>query len=147
MIDYMYRIITGTCGRRATAQIWKRFTKIFLHILPTDWNLSGTVGLSDPSLNGKMAGACAVLMPVCDDHLQMETEWEDYRCDLSARVDGRLRMFVPVREAVLLFLNKDCRKLYKKLMKARSKFASRPPEEPPEENKGGTELTKTDQQD
>ena len=80
-------------------------------------------------MNGRMTGACAVLMPVCDDHLSIETQWEDYRFDLKAEMEGKLRLAVPVKEAISLVLDKNCRKLFKKVMKARAKFSSKPPEE------------------
>lgn len=121
-IDYIWRVLTGSCGRRALSKIGKRIQNIMRHTLPERYLLSGTVGLSDPCLNGRMTGACAVLMPVCDDSLQIATQWEDYRCDLKAEVEGKMRVGVPVKEAVPLVFDKDCRKLYKKLLRARSKL-------------------------
>ena len=127
-VDYIYRILTGSCGRRATEKILRRLKKILLSILPSRWTLTGTVGLSDPCLNGRMTGMNAVLMPVCDDHFMIVTQWEDYRFDLNAEMEGKIRLCVPVIEAVPLVFDKDCRKLYKKLMRARSRLAARPPE-------------------
>ena len=134
-VDYIYRILTGSCGRRATEKILRRLKKILLSILPSRWTLGGTVGLSDPCLNGRMTGVNAVLMPVCDDHLMIGTQWEDYRFDLHAEMEGKIRLCVPVIEAVPLVFDKDCRKLYKKLMRARSRLAARTPEV----NSGGTQ--------
>ena len=128
-IDYLYRVLTGTCGRKAFDKIQKCLSGIILDVLPTRWSFDGTVGLSDPCMNGRMTGACAVLMPVCDDHLSIETQWEDYRFDLKAEMEGKLRLAVPVKEAISLVLDKNCRKLFKKVMKARAKFSSKPPEE------------------
>ena len=134
-LDYIYRILTGSCGRRAIDKILSRLKKILLSVLPYRWEVSGTVGLSDPCLNGRMTGLIAVLMPVCDDHLLIGTQWEDYRFDLKAEMEGKIRLGVPVVQAVPLIFDKDCRKLYKKLMRARSRLASRPPEQ----NSGGTQ--------
>ena len=121
-IDYIYRVLTGTCGRRALSKIGKRIRNIMLHTLPRRYLLSGTVGLSDPCLNGRMTGACAMLMPVCDDSLQIATQWEDYRCDLRAEAEGKMCVGVPVKEALPLVFDRDCRKLYKKLLRARYKL-------------------------
>lgn len=128
-IDYLYRVLTGSCGRRAWRKIQKCLYSIILHVLPARWSIDGAVGLSDPCLNGRMTGICAMLMPVCDDHLCVETQWEDYRCDLRAEIEGKLRLAVPVREAISLVLDKNCRKLFKKVMKARAKFSAKPPKE------------------
>ena len=121
-IDYIYRVLTGTCGRRALSKIGKRIRNIMLHTLPRRYLLSGTVGLCDPCLNGRMTGACAMLMPVCDDSLQIETQWEEYRCDLRAEAEGKMYVGVPVKEALPLVFDRDCRKLYKKLLRARYKL-------------------------
>ena len=140
LVDYIYRILTGSCGRRATEKILGRLKKILLSILPYRWTLSGTVGLSDPCLNGRMTGLNAMLMPVCDDHLLIGTQWEDYRFDLDAEMEGKIRLGVPVVQAVPLIFDKDCRKLYKKLMRARSRFAARPPAQNSGGKQNGTEL-------
>ena len=140
LVDYIYRILTGSCGRRATEKILGRLKKILLSILPYRWTLSGTVGLSDPCLNGRMTGLNAMLMPVCDDHLLIGTQWEDYRFDLDAEMEGKIRLGVPVVQAVPLIFDKDCRKLYKKLMRARSRFAVRPPAQNSGGKQNGTEL-------
>lgn len=142
LIDYIYRILTGSCGRRALAKIQRRLQNILLSFMPSRWMVSGTVGFADPYLNGRMTGICAMLMPVCDDHLLIETQWEDYRFDLKAEMEGKIRLGVPVVEAVPLIFDKDCRKLYKKLMRARSRLAARTQERNSGAAQSGTELAK-----
>ena len=131
LADYVYRVLTGSCGRRAWAKIKVRLLRILSHVQPSSWELDGTIGLSDPCLNGRLAGASAILMTFLDEHLVMDTEWDQYRCDLKAELSGRLRLGVPVVQAVPLIFDKDCRKVYKKLRKVRSKLnTSRPAAEP-----------------
>lgn len=120
--DYLYRVLTGRCGRRAFRKIKERLAAIILHILPGFWALDGTVGLSDPCLNGQAAQIIAVLRPFMNDHLRMKTQWELYRCDLRADASGRLRLFVPVKEALPLVFDKDCRKVLQKLKKVKAKL-------------------------
>lgn len=126
--DYAYRVLTGRCARRAWSKVSVSLKNILLHILPSYYAMNGTVGLADPCLNGKFTGVCSMLMPFVDDHIQMETEWDQYRCDLSAELSGRLRLGVPVKEAIPLVLNKDCRKVLSKLKKVRAKLQSEPQE-------------------
>ena len=59
---------------------------------------------------------------LCDDSLQIATQWEDYRCDLRAEAEGKMCVGVPVKEALPLVFDRDCRKLYKKLLRARYKL-------------------------
>lgn len=120
--DHLHRILTGRCGRRAIAKVSDHLIRVVEHVLPRNWVLSGTVGLADPCLNGKLSGACAVLLPICDEHLQLDTEWENYRCDLKAEIDGLLRVIVPVKEVLPLLFDKDCLKLLKKLRKLKARF-------------------------
>ena len=54
--DYYWRVITGRCGRRATDKIISAVKNIVLHVIPQAWKVRGTLGLSDPCLNGKISG-------------------------------------------------------------------------------------------
>ena len=65
----------------------------------------------------------SVLKAFADEHMELETEWDLYRCNLEAAAAGKLRIIVPVKEALPLLFDKDCRKVYKKLKKAKSKLA------------------------
>lgn len=87
--DYVYRVLTGRCGRRAWSKVKRRLISILDHILPNYWKIMGTVGLVDPCLNGRLTGITAMLMPFADDHLRLNTEWEMYRCDMEAEMSDR----------------------------------------------------------
>jgi hypothetical protein len=70
----------------------------------------------------------------------MHTEWEQYQCNVRAQLSGRLQLGVPVVQAVPLILDKDCRKVLKKLKKAKSKLrvntsAAQPPAEVPAQSR------------
>ncbi len=120
--DYVCRVLTGRCGRRATDKIMKRVSAIIRHVLPESWQLGGTIGLSDPCMNGNLAQVSAVLRPFMDGHLNIKTQWEMYRCDLKADAAGQLRLIVPVKEAVPLIFDKDIKKVIRKLMKVKAKL-------------------------
>ena len=122
MIDYVYRVLTGSCGRRAWRKIETRLCRILAHIMPSNWAMDGTIGLAEPCLNGRFAGGMAILMTFLDDHLRMDTEWDQYQFDLKAQLSGKMRLGVPVAQAVPLVFDKDCRKVLKKLRKAKSKL-------------------------
>ena len=121
-IDNVYRILTGSCGRRAWNKVSRRLLNIGRHSSPRMWRLTGNVGLNDPCLNGKLTAVNSILMPFADDHMQVETEWDLYRCNLEAAAAGKIRIIVPVKEMLPLVFDKDCRKVYKKLKKAKAKL-------------------------
>ncbi|MBQ8054692.1 MAG: hypothetical protein IJ198_12975 [Lachnospiraceae bacterium] len=121
-IDYVHRVLTGRCGRRAWEKVKVRLGRIGGHIAPQMWKLSGNIGLNDPCLNGNMNIAYSVIKPFTEDHLKLETEWDLYRCNLEAAAAGKIQIFVPVKETVPLLFDKDCRKVFKKLLKAKAKL-------------------------
>ena len=120
--DYAYRVLTGSCGRRAWEKIKVRLLKIARHTAPDMWKLSGNIGLNDPCFNGNMNIIYSILMPFAEEHMELETEWDLYRCNLEAAAAGKVRVIVPVKEALPLLFDKDCRKVYKKLKKVKSKL-------------------------
>ena len=54
LVDYVYRVLTGSCGRRAWEKIKARLFNIVRHVMPDMWKLSGNIGLNDPCCNGNM---------------------------------------------------------------------------------------------
>ena len=122
LIDYIYRVLTGSCGRRAWEKIRMRLFHIAGHVMPDMWKLSGNIGMNDPCINGNINIVYSMLMPFADEHLDLETEWDLYRCNLEAAAAGKVRVIVPVKEALPLLFDKDCRKVYKKLKKAKAKL-------------------------
>ena len=121
-VDYIHRVLTGSCGRRAFRKVSRRIMNILDSLMPDRWKIRGNVGLNDPCLNGKLSGITSILMPFMDEHLGIDTEWDLYRCDMEAELDGKFRLITPVWETVPLIFDKDCRKVLRKLKKVKSKL-------------------------
>ena len=121
-VDYVHRVLTGSCGRRAFRKVSRRLMNILDDMMPDHWKISGNVGLNDPCLNGKLTGFTSILMPFMDEHLGIDTEWDLYRCNMDAEMAGEFRLITPVKEAVPLIFDKGCRKMLKKLKKVKSKL-------------------------
>ena len=121
-VDYIHRVLTGSCGRRAWRKVRMRLLNIADDLVPAHWKISGNVGLGDPCLNGNLTGFTSILMPFLDEHLGVNTEWDLYRCDMNAQMDGKFRIITPVKEMVPLIFDKDCRKVLRKLKKVKSKL-------------------------
>ena len=111
-----------SCGRRAWRKVRMRLLNIADDLVPAHWKISGNVGLGDPCLNGNLTGFTSILMPFLDEHLGVNTEWDLYRCDMNAQMDGKFRIITPVKEMVPLVFDKDCRKVLRKLKKVKSKL-------------------------
>ena len=121
-VDYIHRVLTGSCGRRAWRKVRMRLLNIADDLVPAHWKISGNVGLGDPCLNGNLTGFTSILMPFMDEHLGINTEWDLYRCDMNAEMAGKIRLITPVKETVPLIFDKDCRKVLRKLKKVKSKL-------------------------
>lgn len=121
--DYYWRVLTGSCGRRAADKIITRMTKIMLRVIPDSWKLCGTLGLSDPCLNGRVSGLSAILTTFWEESVDMTTQWELYRFDLSTEAAGKIVLAYPVGQMIPLVFDKDIRKVIKKLRRARTRFA------------------------
>ena len=121
-VDYVHRVLTGSCGRRAFRKVSRRLLNILDSLMPDHWKIRGNVGFNDPCLNGRFSGFTSILMPFMDEHLGIDTEWDLYRCDMEAEMDGKFRLITPLKETVPLVFDKDCRKVLKKLRKVKSKL-------------------------
>ena len=121
-VDYVHRVLTGSCGRRAFRKVSRRLSRILDSVMPDHWKIGGNVGLNDPCLNGKLTGFTSMLMPFTDEHLGIDTEWDLYRCNMNAEMAGKIRLITPLKETVPLIFDKDCRKMIKKLKKVKSKL-------------------------
>lgn len=120
-IDHYFRILTGTCGRRAFAKLMERLGFLWDRAAPTAWSLTGTAGLGDPYLSGKIAEVTAILGPLTEDNLRIDVEWEAFRLDLHGELEGRIRGILLVRTALPILLDKDCRKLVRKWKAAKKR--------------------------
>ena len=121
-VDYVHRVLTGSCGRRAFRKVSRRLLNILDSLMPDHWKIRGNVGFNDPCLNGRFSGFTSILMPFMDEHLGIDTEWDLYRCDMEAEMDGKFRLITPLKETVPLVFDKDCLKVLKKLRKVKSKL-------------------------
>ena len=121
-VDYVHRVLTGSCGRRAFRKVSRRLLNILDSLMPDHWKIRGNVGLNDPCLNGRFSGFTSILMPFMDEHLGIDREWDLYRCNMEAEMDGKFRLITPLKETVPLVFDKDCRKVLKKLRKVKSKL-------------------------
>ncbi len=115
-------LFDGKCGRRAWNKVTTRIFHIIAKMQPGYFRVGGTVGLSDPVLNGAMTGAGSMLMPFVGNQLQVNTDWDKYRFDMKAEVSGQVQLIVPVKETVPLIFDKDCKKVFKKIMKEINKI-------------------------
>ena len=116
--DYYWRVLTGSCGRRATEKIITVVKNIVVRVIPYVWKVRGTLGLSDPCLNGRISGVNAILMTMLNKRIDVNTQWELYRLDLNAELAGKIVLAYPAGQLIPLIFDKDIRKVIKKIRRA-----------------------------
>ncbi len=118
--DRLVRILTGSCGRRAGRKLVSKLDVFIPKVMPRRGYMRGTVGMGDPYYGGKLEGVIAILSPFAEDHLAVETEMAGYRCDLKADFSGKIRIVTVLQLVIPLLLDKDCKKLVKKIRRLRA---------------------------
>ena len=104
--------VMGTkCG------VWAREKMVFcVHrllgaILPSQWNLTGVLGLGDPARSAGVLSIQGFLYPITAGRVTIGTDYELYRYDLKGLASGSFRVISYIRFGLSLLLSKDVRKV------------------------------------
>lgn len=85
--------------------------KTLKHILPVKLKGFLTYGFEDPAITGYLTAAAAVFYPKYSKTLQINPRFEEQIIEAGVKGRGRIRLGYLLYIAVLLFMNKDFRKL------------------------------------
>lgn len=114
-IDDAIGVLNTDYGCRAKRSIMDSILPPVISLLPSQWGLAGVVGLGDPSHSAKVFSVQGLLYPITAGHVAVGTEYELYRYDLRGAAKGSLRLCSFVWAAIRIVLNKDVRRLLKRL--------------------------------
>lgn len=104
-------ILQSEMFKNALYSVRVELFRIIKHILPRKWEIKGTLGLAEPSLNGQvfaLLGAGKLLYGSRID-IEPEENMDRFRTDLSLAVKGHLQLLMLVLVALRLLLNKSIR--------------------------------------
>ncbi len=108
-------------GKEAVKVAFIRIKKLLLHVIPKRIEGNVEFGFSDPATTGEVLGAVSVLYARTGALLNLKPDFENevFNCDVT--VNGRVRIFTVALIAVLLYFNKDLRKLGKRVKRLSEK--------------------------
>lgn len=108
-------ILKSKMFREVFSVVKKEVLAILRHILPQKIWGNIEYGTGDPGTTGEILAAVAVIYPVLPKKLGITPDFEEalLRCDLSLK--GRIRLVVLVFHGIKIILNKQVRRLIKKV--------------------------------
>lgn len=107
-------------GVRAKQLIGRRLLRLLEAVMPSEWGLTGVLGLGDPARSAKVFAVQGFLYPVTAGHVSIGTEYELYRYDLQGAARGAMSLHAFVSAAIIILLNRDVRRTLRKLRRGPS---------------------------
>ena len=114
-IDDALRALQTEYGVRATDVIVMRILHMIEQVMPTQWGLTGVLGLGDPARSAKVFAVQGYLYPLTAGHVAIGTDYELYRYDLRGAARGKIRIITFVYGGIRLLLSRDVRRLLRRL--------------------------------
>ena len=114
-IDDALRALQTEYGVRAKEVIIRRILHMIEQVMPTQWGLTGVLGLGDPSRSAKVFAVQGYLYPLTAGHVAIGTDYELYRYDLRGAARGKIRIITFAYGGIRLLLSRDVRRLLRRL--------------------------------
>ena len=114
-IDDALRALQTEYGVRAKEVIIMRILYMIEQVMPTQWGLTGVLGLGDPARSAKVFAVQGYLYPLTAGHVAIGTDYELYRYDLRGAARGKIRIITFVYGGIRLLLSRDVRRLLRRL--------------------------------
>lgn len=114
-IDDALRALQTEYGVRAKEVIVMRILHMIEQVMPTQWGLTGVLGLGDPARSAKVFAVQGYLYPLTAGHVAIGTDYELYRYDLRGAARGKIRIITFAYGGIRLLLSRDVRRLLRRL--------------------------------
>ncbi len=99
----------------------KRVKRLLIHILPKKLWGEAEFGFEDPSTTGKVLGLVSAIYGRTGAFLDLKPDFENKIFNCNLHIKGRVRIFTVALTAVLLYFNKDIRKIGERVKKLSEK--------------------------
>lgn len=114
MEDVLY-VLQTEYGMRAREVVLQRILRMIETVLPTEWGMTGVVGLGDPARSARVFAIQGFLYPVTAGHVAVGTDYELYRYDLRGAARGGLRLFPFLYGGIRILLCRDVRRVLRRI--------------------------------
>ncbi len=114
-IKYYIEILQEEDTKQLIANAWEAILKILKSIRPREFAVNGRFGFATPDTTGKVYGIYATVVPMLNDHILLEPDFEQQIIEGKASLKGRITLFVIVVNALRIVFDKRLQPLIKKL--------------------------------
>lgn len=116
-IEYYIEAINDERNKNAFALCKKQIFKVLKSIKPRKIKGNLRYGSDDPYNVGKMMSIYGILFPIIHDKIQVIPEYDEDIIEGDIYIKGKITVFVIIKAGVILFFNKDIRRMLKILKK------------------------------
>lgn len=106
------RILRSDTCKAAFSLCKKRFGKVLRHIFPGKVHADLTFGFDDPSTTGYLLAVYGMLPGYVGKHILLHPDFDNSVLKGNFNVKGRVRAWTLLYQALCVFFDKNCRKLY-----------------------------------
>lgn len=114
--DQIMAFLRDEENRRTFRLVKKQLVKVARHVMPVRLEGEVTFGFDDPYRTGQLLSAAALLYPVYRDRIRVTPVFDREVLEGELKLEGRIRLAVLLGAAVRLGMDRNFRKLVRRLM-------------------------------
>lgn len=114
--DQIMAFLRDEENRRTFRLVKKQLVKVARHVMPVRLEGEVTFGFDDPYRTGQLLSAAALLYPVYRDRIRITPVFDREVLEGELKLEGRIRLAVLLGAAVRLGMDRNFRKLVRRLM-------------------------------
>lgn len=119
MEDILY-VLQTEYGLQAKDVVLARILYMIESVLPSEWGLTGVIGLGDPARSASVFAVQGLLYPVTAGHVAVGTDYELYRYDLHGAARGAVQLFPFLYGGIRILLSRDVRRVVRRIRRGPS---------------------------
>lgn len=119
-MEDVLNVLHSQYGERAKSVVLSRILHMIESVLPSEWGMTGVIGLGDPARSAKVFAVQGFLYPVTAGHVAVGTDYELYRYDLRGAARGAVQLFPFLYGGIRILLCKDVRRVISRIRRGPS---------------------------
>ncbi|MCM1183137.1 MAG: hypothetical protein NC337_07170 [Roseburia sp.] len=114
-ITYYFRLLQEESTKAAFAACKGQLVKIFKNLAPQKYNVHLHLGFEDPATMGEVMAVWGMLYPFHEGRVDILPEFDRAVLEGDFFLKGRISVYVYIRTVLVLFFDKNIRRLYGRL--------------------------------
>lgn len=116
-IKYYYKVLNHPAVKPAWNYLLKHLKKMWRNAKPRKIRVNVLYGASDPAQTAKVYGYYCMIYPFYGKSVRFEPDMENEVFIIDGKLRGRFQVYRFMLSGLLLFLNRNCRKVVRLLMR------------------------------